>query len=369
MALNPAEKDFAQKHYSFDEVVELSYATNAFDEFEDKYIYPCNSIYLGQLIRTDASIARQYQKAIDSLLPFSNNLIAKCRLARLYAFRYEYNYYQQALEYAKEGAEAGLAEAQWTYGKFIFDENPKAYHDALYWLRKASEQGHKIATCQMGIIYENMYYDHDIGIQQSKEYLALARRYLREAGTHEGMYHLAKIAFIHDEDAAYAKKLLETIVDRYPMANYGLGVLYYYAPKSPYVNYQKAYSYFKAGKNWGYWIGYERIAEMYKCGRISGGEGAEYWINLTIEYRNNRSSLLYKRDHKKPEPQFVLPEVRDIYYKLGYYDLPQPKESSSSASGTVHSPSNVSSSKRSSPSIWNWIFWIVIGLIVFKICS
>ena len=372
MALNPAEKDFALKHYSTDEVVKLSYATEAFDAFDDKYIYPYNSVYLGKLLRTDTSIAKQHQDAIDSLLPFKDNLIAKCILARLYALKYEYNSFQQALEYVREGAEAGLAEAQWIYGKFLIEENNKAYDDALYWLKKASDQGHSIAKCQMGIIYDDMYYDSNISIQQAKEYLALAKRYYREAETHQGMYHLAKNAFIHDANAAYAKKILEAIVDRYPLANMGLGLLYY-DTKSPYLNYQKAYSYFRICKNWGYWTCYEKIAEMYKSGKISGGESADYWIKLAIEHRNNRKDLLYERDFKAPAPSPVLPEVREVYYKLGFYDLPQKKESFSVASGSVHSSSNVSSSKKSNPPIWSkvlgWLFWIVIAIIVFKICS
>lgn len=372
MGLNPAEKDFALKHYSTDEVVKLSYATEAFDAFDNKFIYPYNSIYLGKLLRTDASIAKQHQEAIDSLLPFKNNLIAKCLLARLYALKYEYYSFQQALEYVQEGAEAGLAEAQWIYGKYLIEENPKAYNDALYWLRQASDQGHSIATCQMGIIYDHMYYDSDINIQQAKEYLALAKRYYREAETHQGMYHLAKNAFIHDANAAYAKKILEAIVDRYPLANMGLGLLYYNT-KSPYLNYQKAYSYFRICKNWGYWTCYEMIAEMYKCGKISGGESADYWIKLAIEHRNNRKDLLYERDFKVPSPSSVLPEVRDVYNKLGFYDLPQKKESFNGSSGAVHSFSNVSSSKQSSTPVWSkvfgWIFWIVIAVIVFKICS
>ena len=62
---------------------------------------------------------------------------------------------QQALEWLKETAQAGMAQAQYRLGKMLYqgDFVPKDVAQALEWLRKAAIQGHPYAQYALGQIF------------------------------------------------------------------------------------------------------------------------------------------------------------------------------------------------------------------------
>lgn len=360
MALNPLEKEFALSHYSVDEAVRVSYATDASDSFESKYYFDYGHTYLGHLIRTDSEVAKAFQNAIDSLLPFSGNLIAKARLARLYPLKYEHSSFQTAIKYAKEGADAGLAEAQLIYGQFILLQNSRAYDEALFWMKKAADRGHQVAMFYVGSTYSSMAYDSNTPIQESKKYKELSRKYLKDSGTLMSAYALAVAEVVQNKDYTYAKKVCETIVDRYPFANLVLGDIYS-NEKSPFIDYQKAYRHFSECAKYGIVQSMERLAWLYDSGKISGGESAEYWIREAIEIRENRRKLLYERDRKYPKPPTMSSLCKPIYAKYGYREDGYAKSTGSS--------SDSDKPKSIWAKIFPWVFWISIAYLLVNFCS
>lgn len=360
MALNPLEKEFALSHYSVDEAVRISYATDASDSFESKYYFDYDHSYLGHLIRTDSEVAKAFQAAIGNLLPFSDNLLAKARLARLYALKYEYSSFQTAFEYAREGAEAGLAEAQLIYGRFILWQNDRAYDEALFWMKKAADRGHQVAMFYVGSTYSSMAYDSNTPIQESKKYKELSRKYLKDSGTLMSAYDLAVAEVVQNRDYAYAKKVCEAIVDRYPLANLGLGNLYC-EQKSPYIDYPKAYKHLSECAKYGHLRSMEHLAWLYDSGKISGGESAEYWIRKAIEIRENRRKLLYERDRKYPKPPTMSSLCKPIYAKYGYREDGYAKSTGSS--------SDSDKPKSIWAKIFPWVFWISIAYLLVNFCS
>lgn len=374
MGLNQAELDFAKRHYPMDEVIRLSNVTEVFDAFDAKYIYPYeNDIFLGHLIRENALMAKEFQDAVDSLKPYEDNLIVKCHLARLYSLEYKYDSFQRALEYVQEGAEAGLAEAQWIYGRFLLSRNgEKARNEAMSWFKRAADQGHPDAKCEMGIRYNDMYYDAE-DINSAKNYLSTARHLFEEAANCRSAYHLSAMRCINDKDPLAAEKILKMIVDRYPMANLGLGLLY--SDTSKYnttidINYSMAYEYLKKSAVYGYLPAYERLVLLYHKHKISGAETEEYWVRMAIAQRERRKRMLFERDRFYHKPRTVSSEMREIYNNYGYYDLPAVESETSQKSGGSNKPTRSGSGNAKNGSCLEVLAALaLLALIILKMCS
>ena len=351
MGLNPLELSFAKEHYSDTEVVKISHATREFGAFAEEYIYKYDKYLLGNLIRVDSYISQQFKKALSSLEPYSDNLIAKCHLAELYSYYFNYDYYQKALEYAREGAEAGLAEAQLLYGTLLL--NRKETKNALHWFELASSQGHPIAKCEIAALRWDEFADDDY---QRKMVIKM----FREAATESAIYYLAGNSWIYENDFKWAISALNTIKDNYPKGYYGLGNIYSSENKNnPYKDYLKAYDCYLKSAKYGSYKSYEMLAVL--CNNyIRGAESAEYWIDKAISYRKLRDSLEYERDHVHYKPEYVVRGAREIYNKRGYYDLPEDE--------IKRPPIKKNNNSSFMEHFWTIIFWIIVVFLFVKFC-
>ncbi len=373
MGLNPAELDFAKRHYPMDEVIRLSNVTEVFDAFDTKYIYPYEDhIFLGHLIRENALIAKEFRNAVDSLKPYEDNLIAKCHLARLYSLEYKYNSFQRALEYVQEGAEAGLAEAQWVYGRFLLSRNgEKARNEAMSWFKKAADQGHPDAKCEIGLRYADMYFDAE-DINSARNYKTTSQHLFEEAASCRSAYYLAVNKRFMEHDSKAAEKILKMIVDRYPMANLGLGLLYSDPNfiRNIDVYYYTAYEYLKKSAQYGYLSAYESLALLYHKHKISGPETEKYWVRMAIAQRERQKQMLFERDWFYHKPKTVSSEMREIYSHYGYNDLPAVEPVTSHKSGGSNKPTRSGSRKAKSGScLEELVALALLAMIILKMCS
>ena len=305
------------------------------------------------MIRKNRQVAREYQMATEDLLPFCDNLVAKCMLAKLYYLKYEYSSFQQATDYVKEGAYAGLAEAQLLYGHLILYLNGDAQSEALEWYKKAADQGHPEAICSMGLIHEDWYDKFgDFDEYQEIDYLKLAEDCYKSAETHDGIYHYAcfQLSLGRPDDA---KELLESISNDYPPANFTLGTLYS-KPESQYLDYNKAYFYFKKYAPYGMIKTYQQLAYLYYTHNIAGPESDEYWIRKAIHVRELISQFSYEKDHRLPVLPKIPSKIQPIYGKYGYTPIGNNEDNN-------HSNSNT-------PNILLCIILIIVEIFLFRKC-